>query len=269
MAHHHLSKRPYNGSQPPITSYFSSPTPSLSTTTTGPSPSHRAPSTPPLPHDIQANLLSVGMRVRKAVPEGYKTGSGAYSAFTLFSDDNSSSHLPLPEKRYAGGSGSRSAGNRPRARELTPFCGILKVGGMAQQQQQQQWGIYAPNHRAEEEEEGEDEEECPVLGQGSTVSNDNGYYGGYTGNGGNKRRFEEDDQGDERMNLGLGLGLGAGRLMAVPVPRRKKMGVDNRGKMVFGRGQENVAVVGADGDFGEADFLDYSAALGEVEMGGV
>lgn len=209
------------------------------------------------------------MRVRKAIPEGYKTG--AYSAFTLFSDENSwSSPLPLPEKRHAGvsGSGSRSAGNRPRARELTPFCGILKVGGMAQQQQQQ-WGIYSPNHRVEEEVEEEDDdlEDCPVLSQGSTVSNGNSYYGGYTGNGGNKRRFEEDDLEDERMNLGLG----AGRLMAVPVPRRKKMEMEmgNRGKMVLGRGQENVAVVGVDGDFGEADFLDYNAVLGEVEMGGV
>ncbi|TVY30332.1 hypothetical protein LHYA1_G001569 [Lachnellula hyalina] len=259
MPHHHVSKRPYNGSQPQITSYFSSPS------TTGPlSDRAREPNNPPLslPLDVQSNLLSVGMRVRKAVPEGYKTGA-AYSAFTLFADDTShfsgsSAASPEPEKRYGGVSGS--GGNRPRARELTPFCGILKVGGMAQQQQQ--WGV--------EEEGEEDDMECPVLSQGSTSSND---YGGFTGNGGgNKRRFEdEEEQEVEGMNFDLGLEFRAGRVMAVPVPRRKKMELelDSRRKMVFGRGQENVAVVGADGDFGEAEFLDYEGVMGEVEMDGV
>ncbi|TVY31501.1 hypothetical protein LOCC1_G008325, partial [Lachnellula occidentalis] len=262
MATHHISKRPYNGSQPQITSYFSS----ASATPSAPSHRQHEPATPPLPLDVQANLLSVGMRVRKAVPEGYKTGAAAYSPFTLFADENSSSSsTPVPEKRYTGGGGSASGANRPRARELTPFCGILKVGGMAQQQQQQQqqWGnLHSPARRGEEE---EDDMECPVLSQGSTVSNDDSYFGGYTGNGGNKRSFEdEEDQEDEGMNIGLGFEFRARRVMAVPASRRKKIDVDvdSGRKMVFGRGQENVAVVGVEGDFGEAGFLDFDGAMG-------
>lgn len=153
--------------------------------------------------------------------------------------------------RTGAGNGIR---NRPRARELTPFCGILKVGGMAQQQ----WGIYNPSREQEMEEE---EEECPVLSQGSDGSVESAF-GGYAG--GNKRRFDEEEE--EERSVRLGMGFGAGRVMAVP--RRKKMSVGSAGKMIgFGQGQENVRVQ-VDGDFEDAEFLDYGS-LGEVEMGGV
>lgn len=65
------------------------------------------------------------MRVRKSVPEGYKTGS-AYSGFSLWSDSdshsgtNGSDARPVPAVPSIGG-----------GRELTPFCGIHKVGGLA------------------------------------------------------------------------------------------------------------------------------------------
>ncbi|KAM7205312.1 putative ribonucleotide reductase [Rhypophila sp. PSN 637] len=90
---------------------------------------------PTLPAHIQSNLISVGMRVRKSVPEGYKTGS-ACSGFSIWSDSNSGAsgnnfsaadHRPVPavpSSQYVGGSS---------ARELTPFCGIHKVGGLAAQ----------------------------------------------------------------------------------------------------------------------------------------
>lgn len=85
-----------------------------------------APNNPALPAQVQTDLLSVGMRVRKAVPEGYKTGSTC-SAFTLWAEDNNN-HL----------SGSRmtstttpSAAFTSRMRELEPFCGLNKVGGLA------------------------------------------------------------------------------------------------------------------------------------------
>ncbi|KAF7535922.1 hypothetical protein G7054_g4966 [Neopestalotiopsis clavispora] len=47
---------------------------------------------------VQANLLSVGMRVRKAVPEGYKTNG--YSAFSLWDENNnkSSREMAAPTK---------------------------------------------------------------------------------------------------------------------------------------------------------------------------
>lgn len=71
---------------------------------------------PPLPANVQSNLLSVGMRVRKSVPEGYKTSG--HSAFKLWTDDSitlSSAKSPAP---------------RSASRELLPFCGINRVGGL-------------------------------------------------------------------------------------------------------------------------------------------
>jgi len=176
---------------------------------------------------------------------------------------------------------------RPRAgaRELTPFCGLLKVGGMSQQQ----WGIYSPNHAgnmaqdrdsyAAEAEEGfadgedgemEDEFAAPPWssqGSVSTVSS----YGEVATPGGtsNKRRYFEDDvegQGEDGgvvFSVGMGMGNPLGeRVLAVP--RRKKWVESakfNRG------GQENVGIVGEDVDFEEAEFLDYGL-IKEVEMGG-
>ncbi|KAK4229562.1 ribonucleotide reductase inhibitor-domain-containing protein [Podospora fimiseda] len=75
---------------------------------------------PILPAQVQSNLINVGMRVRKAVPEGYKTGN-QYSAFKLWEEDST----PAPT---VSSTTSTSAGSA--ARELVPFCGIHKVGGM-------------------------------------------------------------------------------------------------------------------------------------------
>lgn len=108
-------KRPFAGnavdpSQRQITSFF------------GPRSSTDADSTgtlrsPVLPANVQSNLLSVGMRVRKSVPEGYKTNGP--SAFKLWTDTT-----PVMP-------GSKSAASRAAAaRELLPFCGINKVGGL-------------------------------------------------------------------------------------------------------------------------------------------
>lgn len=72
---------------------------------------------PLLPANVQANLLSVGMRIRKSVPEGYKTNGP--SAFKLWTDNT-----PLPARA------THNAPLRATARELLPFCGINKVGGL-------------------------------------------------------------------------------------------------------------------------------------------
>lgn len=110
-----------------ITSFFSS-VPSSSTSSTSqhlnvPSPI----ASPPLPASVQANLLSVGMRVRKSVPEGYKTGS--YSAFTLWDESNNSN----PTTHSTMGEGRSRANAISTPRELLPFCGIHKVGGLGTQ----------------------------------------------------------------------------------------------------------------------------------------
>ncbi|KAL8646077.1 MAG: hypothetical protein Q9226_007028 [Calogaya cf. arnoldii] len=70
--------------------------------------------TPQLPPTIQSSLLNVGMRVRKAVPEGYKTTKPLFD------------HYSTPRINNNG----RGCGGYA---ELVPYCGISKVGGyMAQ-----------------------------------------------------------------------------------------------------------------------------------------
>ncbi|KAI5860690.1 ribonucleotide reductase inhibitor-domain-containing protein [Durotheca rogersii] len=96
---------------------------------------------PVLSASVQANLLSVGMRVRKSVPEGYKTGS--YSAFALWDEGHGrnnnqnapGSGNPITSASAAGMGEGRSRANAVSAprRELLPFCGIHKVGGLGTQ----------------------------------------------------------------------------------------------------------------------------------------
>ncbi|CAK7241537.1 MAG: hypothetical protein STHCBS139747_002999 [Sporothrix thermara] len=97
----------------------------------------RRSSSPLLPPSVQANLLAVGMRVRKSVPEGYKTGKeegetaprpraamAATATYALPSYSSYSAANPTPSL-------ARSAGAVQR--ELTPFCGLHKVGGLSVQ----------------------------------------------------------------------------------------------------------------------------------------
>ncbi|UKZ47884.1 hypothetical protein TrVGV298_002118 [Trichoderma virens] len=93
-----------------ITSFFAgSPNTSHSAT---PQPTLR----PELPAKVQANLLSVGMRVRKSVPEGYKTID--------LSKTTSSSNGIAPKDLRRSVVAAKQASNK-----LLPFCGINKVGG--------------------------------------------------------------------------------------------------------------------------------------------
>ena len=73
---------------------------------------------PVLSSTVEANLLSVGMRIRKSVPEGYKTEGP--SAFKIWTDNS-----PLPVQSTV-----KRTGVRATSRELLPFCGINKVGGL-------------------------------------------------------------------------------------------------------------------------------------------
>ncbi|KAK5663160.1 hypothetical protein OQA88_6577 [Cercophora sp. LCS_1] len=117
------TKRPFAGaasdrSQRQITSFFKPGAPSAARPALG---------GPVLPDKVQSDLLSVGMRVRKSVVEGYKTDPGAYSAFALWSDNsnnNNADTTPTPSLHSSGG-GLRN--------ELVPYSGINKIGGMAVQ----------------------------------------------------------------------------------------------------------------------------------------
>ncbi|QSZ32445.1 hypothetical protein DSL72_002019 [Monilinia vaccinii-corymbosi] len=239
------AKRPYAGSQPQITSYFTTGSTSL------PAPPPPSQNQPTLPHPIQSSLLSVGMRIRKSVPEGYKTGS--YSAFNLFSDNtpairsnvsSAPASTPTPRKYKASRPG-------PGIRELTPFCGLMKVGGLDVQG-------YSDSGEAIEDGDEEEYEETVWGSQKSMMSNDS--VGSYGGGNGAKRRFadeEEESENERRVLMDV-----EGRRIAMP--RTRKGEKSSMGSMVTRfDGNEN-----ADFDFGEADFLDYSLAE-EVQMGGV
>lgn len=103
---------------------------------------------PPLPEETQASLLSVGMRVRKSVPEGYKTHK------TLGLDENG---LPLVSTAPAAvppitrGDGYKQSGTR----ELMPFSGLHKTGGWMAQE--------APDSSAPAALRGSSEEGLPGL----------------------------------------------------------------------------------------------------------
>ncbi|KAL4934401.1 uncharacterized protein BDV17DRAFT_286116 [Aspergillus undulatus] len=107
--------------QPPITTFF---TPSADSH--GPStPSHLSYNhysaitnspTPVVPAKVQASLLSVGMRVRKSIADGYKTNH-AKAEEHILPEDNSSTLKARTTTTY----------NIPTARpELAPFSGMAK-----------------------------------------------------------------------------------------------------------------------------------------------
>lgn len=83
-----------------------------------------------LDSSVQSSLLTVGMRIRKSVPEGYKTQIAA--------SQNSSRALHEPsffvgsEGTNAAGSSSSNAQSR-HSTDLTPYCGLHKVGGLGVQ----------------------------------------------------------------------------------------------------------------------------------------
>jgi len=139
----HRHKRPF---QPAITSYFNTyddldsnsdddePRGLLPNTrprtTPRTQPHQRETLAPHIPGYVQADLLQVGMRVRKSVPEGYKTHSARLANLpsiqtTLTKPPSGGLDVkppldPVPDAFVKG-------------RELLPFCGLHKVGGYAEQ----------------------------------------------------------------------------------------------------------------------------------------
>jgi hypothetical protein len=68
---------------------------------------------PALPNDVASNLLSVGMRVRKSVPEGYKSGTYAFNKH-LPSVLPSSSQESFPSSQESNTSVSSTESSSPR-----------------------------------------------------------------------------------------------------------------------------------------------------------
>lgn len=219
----HVRKRQY---QPSISSYF----PADGTR----SQPTRSPLSPPLPAETQASLLSVGMRVRKSVPEGYKTHK------TIGTDG-----FPFPSTAPAAPrtQQSPSYASQP-TRELTPFCGLHKTGGWASQPQQG----YIPASSAPAAVE-TDSMPSMTMSQQTMPSTQGSFTSLSSSRAGEskKRTFEEeieedmdaffDEVEDEKMGAGR-------RPIAKPKVGLRRAATD--GVLVAGV---------ADGDFDEAAFL--------------
>jgi hypothetical protein len=126
----HVRKRQFQPSnQPSIRSFFT-------TVGTSAAPSSSAadideyaqPLKPTVPDHVQSLLINVGMRVRKSVPEGYKTHKS----------------LPVPKIEYMHPASipNYSSTDLPTSSapelyskppELAPFCGLHKIGGFSSQ----------------------------------------------------------------------------------------------------------------------------------------
>ncbi|KAL5117949.1 hypothetical protein ACEQ8H_004094 [Pleosporales sp. CAS-2024a] len=78
---------------------------------------------------MQTDLLQVGMRVRKSVPEGYKTHASKMMALPSI---HTTVTCTMPAQHRAP---VAMAVPEPAAhqRELMPFCGLHKMGGYAEQ----------------------------------------------------------------------------------------------------------------------------------------
>ena len=253
------TKRPFAGasadpSQRQITSFFSSG--ALPTDADADAQPLRQPL---LPSSVQANLLSVGMRVRKSGPEGYKTVGP--SGFKLWTDNT---------RAGATSNSPATRGARAVSRELLPFCGINKIGGLDTQ----------PSLREDESEDDEvpDPDAVPELtmSQESVESN--------ASEPSRKRIFDEDEDSAASIpitwaaseaakawdgevsprTLHAPMGWGNARPMAVPRTRvRKSVSASAAADIPLKDvDQENMAV---DGDFEEADFLVFGQGR-EMDM---
>ncbi|EUC45660.1 hypothetical protein COCMIDRAFT_95008 [Bipolaris oryzae ATCC 44560] len=83
---------------------------------------HLASNAPP---HVQADLLSVGMRVRKSVPEGYKTHKMLSSPSDRFARARPRLDIKPPPEAVPD--------HYQHQRELLPFCGLHNIGGFAEQ----------------------------------------------------------------------------------------------------------------------------------------
>lgn len=103
---------------------------------------------PQLPDHIQSSLLSVGMRVRKSVPEGYKTPKPLSLTPSLHQPTVvSSTPLRKPHSAFRDTHPTLEipvdslAATLQHQRELLPFCGLNKIGGYAEQPTPHLFGV--------------------------------------------------------------------------------------------------------------------------------
>ncbi|ODM18703.1 hypothetical protein SI65_05320 [Aspergillus cristatus] len=222
--------------QPPITSFFSASTSTTPTTNVNddddyngatPRVSHYHYSaatfspTPVVPAKVQSSLLSVGMRVRKSVAEGYKTQKEL-------------------EKQLAATTTPITTANGTNHAELAPFCGYSKTEDLAVQ-------AFSRPSAMNEHDSVTDENDAyslPSSSQGSFTS---------SFNGGQKRSYDSDDMEDDefegsydtsnRTILAPSLGQQRRRFIALKNQNRiagQSMDVDDFEEASFLRRREDV-----------------------------
>ncbi|KAI9701273.1 MAG: hypothetical protein M1836_001943 [Candelina mexicana] len=269
------TKRPF---QPSITSYFARADRDESYLPQSSSLPLSGSSAPALPAPVQSSLLNVGMRVRKSVPEGYKTG--VYCALGSSMGGSPSSTGPPSS---GGVYNSRGRGFA----ELTPYCGILRTGGYAFQTTSER----SSTHDLATFEFESDDYGFPCSSQESntsTISTDSmpAAPPSFPIPNANKRRFEEDEEDgpnslvweDEEHLHSLSPrsypvshtsmpNLDMIRPIALPKTRRK-WHTGSLGKGTLVGGQENQ--MNGMHDFDEAEFLRPPEWFdGEIEMSGI
>lgn len=209
-----------------ITSFFAAQSPNNSSTAAADTSSSSSSQQLPLPANVQANLLSVGMRVRKSVPEGYKTTGP--SAFKLWTDSTRPGEVKASSQQQMVAAKPVSAVSR----ELLPFCGINKVGGLDTQPE----FVY------------DDGDEVPALDEIPELSMSQESTDSVESGPSRKRFFDEQD--DLQVQSWDAEDAGSYRAIAVPHSRIKKSFA------LKGMDQENMAVDGDD-DFEDASFLGF------------
>ncbi|KXJ94194.1 ribonucleotide reductase inhibitor-domain-containing protein [Microdochium bolleyi] len=268
-----------------ITSFFNSatgtPADSLSHISGHAATTHTSPS-PSLPASVQSNLISVGMRVRKSVPEGYKTGT--YSAFSLW-DDASTTRKTTPTPTYTAAAPSSPERHRSRAnafstpRELLPFCGIHRVGGLDVQPGWESANAFSIVASSNNDNPVDDFDDLPGLtsSQESALSTDSWATDEILEVNNTRKRFfvDEEEAGAVSARSLAPMGWDNGRVIAVPKKLRARgkptstsseMGLSTTLSAQQGGAkldQENVMIM--DADFGEAEFLDQQKTW-EVAM---
>ncbi|THV94020.1 hypothetical protein D6D15_05635 [Aureobasidium pullulans] len=124
----HVRKRQFQPSNQSSIKSFFSPVSASSPSSSADVDEYAQTLKPALPDHVQSLLINVGMRVRKSVPEGYKTHKS----------------LPVPTISYmhpasisANSENELPASSAPelytKPSELTPFCGLHKIGGFSSQ----------------------------------------------------------------------------------------------------------------------------------------
>lgn len=117
---------------------------------------------PAVPNEIQSSLLNVGMRVRKAVPEGYKQ----WKVKPLVSETS-----VLPPNSIANVQRQPQVQMQSAPRGLEPMCGMHKIGGLGVQNSSVSSGSDFANNWTIGNVDGDDEYDAfPLSSQESTMT---------------------------------------------------------------------------------------------------